>query len=130
MAARTLAHGSMLAVFQRECAVAIAAEFMKRRFGCLAQVEASAAVAIETAAGAGLVDEIVMAGDAIDGSVMLVRKLHVQYGRQRCRLQQAQSADGGGENHQSYDADPGRENHRKESNSYACRARPRITQQA
>ena len=85
----------MFALFTSECAVAIAAEFMKRRFRRLRQIRACAAMAVVAAAEAGLVDEVVMAGDAIDGSMILMRKKCVQRRGRRCGLQQVQTADGG-----------------------------------
>ena len=85
----------MFALFTRESAVTIAAEFMKRRFRRLGQIRACAAVAVVAAAEAGLIDEIVMAGDAIDGSMILMREKCMQRRGRRCGLQQAQTADGG-----------------------------------
>jgi len=94
MAPGTLAHRPVFAVLGGEVAMTIAAELVKRRFRCLGQIVPGASMAVEAASGAGIVDEVVMAGDAIDGSVFLVREIGVQSGRRHSRLQQPQAADG------------------------------------
>ena len=84
----------MFALFTSESAVAIAAEFMKRRFRRLRQIRACAAVAVVAAAEAGLIHEVVMARDAVDGSMILMREECMQRRGRRCSPQQEQTADG------------------------------------
>ena len=87
----------MFAPLQRELQVTAAAEFVKGRLRCLVQIGPGTAVAVVAVAGTGFVDEIVVAGDAIDASMLLVRKECMQRGGRHRRLQQALSADGRGQ---------------------------------
>ena len=88
MARGTFAHRPVLASLQCEVAVTIAAERVKGCFTRLTQIGARASVTVETAAETRLVDEVVMAGDAIDGSMIFVREIHMQREWYHCRLQQ------------------------------------------
>ena len=97
MAGRAFANRPVFAPLQRALHMATAAELMKGRFRCLMQIGPRAAVAVVAVAGTGLVDEIVVAGDAVDASMLFVRKKCLQRGRPQRRLQQAQSADGSGQ---------------------------------
>jgi len=91
MARGTFAHRPVLASLQCEVAVTIAAEHVKCGFARLTQIGARASVTVETAAETRLVDEVVMAGDAIDGSMIFVREIHMQRERYHCRLQQTRT---------------------------------------
>jgi hypothetical protein len=91
MARGTFAHRSVLASLQCEIAVTIAAEHVKGGFTRLAQIRARASVTVETAAETRMVDEVVMAGDAIDGSMIFMWEIHMQRERCRCRLQQTRT---------------------------------------
>ena len=64
----------MLVWLQREPQMTAAAKLVESRFGCLAQIRPSAVMARVAVAGTGPVNEIVVAGDAVDGSMMLVRE--------------------------------------------------------
>lgn len=54
--------------------MAAAAKLVKSRFRCLVQIGPRAAMTLIAGAGAGLVDEVVMAGNAGDRAMILVRK--------------------------------------------------------
>src|ERR1700722_1811303 len=91
MARGTFAHRTVLASLQCKVAVTIVAEHVKCGFARLTQIGARASVTVETAAETRMVDEVVMAGDAIDGSMIFVREIHMQRERYRCRLQQTRT---------------------------------------
>jgi len=57
-----------------ELGVAVTAERVEDGFRGPGQVRARLAMAVEATADACFVDEVVMAGDAVDGGVFLVRK--------------------------------------------------------
>jgi hypothetical protein len=91
MARGTFAHRPVLASLQCEVAVTIAAEHVEGGFTRLAQIRARASVTVETAGETRMVDEVVMAGDATDGSMIFVREIHMQRERCRRRLQQTRT---------------------------------------
>ena len=67
------------AVFGRSLSqfrVAVTAEGVEGGLRRLGQVGAGGAMAVAATAEAGLVDKVVMAGDAADGRVFLVREVH------------------------------------------------------
>ena len=97
MAARAFARRPMFASLPGESAMAIATKFMKRRFRRLRQIPTGPSMTIETAAGARLVDEVVVTSDATNGSVILVWEIRAQRGGYRLGLEQAQAPDGGGQ---------------------------------
>ncbi len=110
MAAGALAHRTVLAgIVARELGVAIAAEFMEGGFQLLRQIFTCAAVAVITSAEAGAIDEVVMAGDAIDAAVIFMRKKSMQRGGGRGGPQQMRRADAGRQKQQREQCDARRQ---------------------
>lgn len=77
--------------------VAVAAERVECRFRGPGQVGTRLAVAVDTTADARFVDEVVMAGDAVDRGVLLVREVDLKCGRMHCRFEKARAGGWEGE---------------------------------
>jgi hypothetical protein len=71
--------------------VAIAAERVEGCFRGPDQVGARPAMAVQATANARFIDEVVMAGDAVDRGVFLVGEVDRQEGRRRCRLEKVRA---------------------------------------